>query len=94
MLGEPLCLAHHLDHFSLLRFQACDYESPAYRTRLVRKGGVFVIVSSLVLPEGHVLLLSDQHPASFDGRYFGPVAATHFRGVVVPVWVFGREAAR
>ena len=47
-----------------------------------------------VLPEGQVLLLSDHHASSFDGRYFGPVAATHLRGVVVPVWVFGREAAR
>ena len=47
-----------------------------------------------ILPAGQVLLLSDQHAASFDGRYFGPVAATHFRGVVVPIWVFGREAAR
>ncbi|WP_162560259.1 conjugative transfer signal peptidase TraF [Methylotetracoccus oryzae] len=48
----------------------------------------------LVLPEGQVLLLSDHHAASFDGRYFGPVAATHLQGVVVPVWVFGREVAR
>lgn len=47
-----------------------------------------------ILPEGNVLLLSDHHAASFDGRYFGPVAVTHLRGVVVPVWVFGREAAR
>jgi type IV secretory pathway protease TraF len=41
-----------------------------------------------------VLLLSDHNAASFDGRYFGPVAATCLQGVVVPVWVFGREAAR
>ena len=47
-----------------------------------------------VLPPSCVLLLSDQHAASFDGRYFGPVATTHLRGVVVPVWVFGREGAR
>ncbi|MGY6217097.1 conjugative transfer signal peptidase TraF [Methylolobus aquaticus] len=47
-----------------------------------------------VLSAGQVLLLSDHHAASFDGRYFGPVAATELRGVVVPVWVFGREAAR
>lgn len=47
-----------------------------------------------VLPEGQLLLMSDQHAASFDARYFGPVAATHLRGVVVPVWVLGREAAR
>ncbi|WP_139557998.1 conjugative transfer signal peptidase TraF [Methylotetracoccus oryzae] len=47
-----------------------------------------------ILSQGQVLLLSDQHAASFDGRYFGLVAATHLRGVVVPVWVFGREAAR
>ena len=47
-----------------------------------------------VLSAGQVLLLSDHHAASFDGRYFGPVAATHLRGVVLPVWVFGREAAR
>ncbi|MBM4202376.1 MAG: conjugative transfer signal peptidase TraF [Gammaproteobacteria bacterium] len=48
----------------------------------------------LVLPKGQVLLLSDHHAASFDSRYFGLVAATHLRGVVIPVWVFGREAAR
>lgn len=47
-----------------------------------------------VLSAGYVLLLSDHHAASFDGRYFGPVAATYLRGVVVPLWVFGRQAAR
>ncbi len=47
-----------------------------------------------VLPSNRVLLMSDQHAGSFDGRYFGPVAATHLQGVVVPVWVFGREASR
>ncbi len=47
-----------------------------------------------ILPAGHVLLLSDHDAASFDGRYFGPVATTHLQGVVAPLWVFGREAAR
>lgn len=47
-----------------------------------------------VLSAGQVLLLSDQHTGSFDGRYFGLVATTQLQGVVVPVWVFGREAAR
>jgi len=47
-----------------------------------------------ILSAGQVLLLSDHHAVSFDGRYFGPVATTHLRGVVVPAWVFGREAPR
>ena len=46
------------------------------------------------LGQAEVLLMSDVSATSFDGRYFGPVATTQLRGVVVPVWVFGREAAR
>lgn len=36
------------------------------------------------LAPGEVLLLSDQHPRSFDGRYFGPVEASRM-AVIQPV---------
>lgn len=41
------------------------------------------------LAEGEVFLLSTSHPASFDSRYFGPVAASAVIGVASPVWTFG-----
>jgi conjugative transfer signal peptidase TraF len=40
------------------------------------------------LSEGEVFLLSTSHPASFDSRYFGPVAVTAVIGVASPVWTF------
>jgi len=69
---------------------------PNSRQRVVDPGGRPLPAYRLdaVLSAGHVLLLSDHHAASFDGRYFGPIAAKHLRGAVLPVWVFGREAAR
>lgn len=41
------------------------------------------------LSEGEVFLLSNSHPASFDSRYFGPVATSAVIGVARPVWTFG-----
>lgn len=41
------------------------------------------------LSEGEVFLLSTSHPASFDSRYFGPVAASAVIGVARPLWTFG-----
>ena len=39
------------------------------------------------LGQGDYLLLMDDVPASFDGRYFGPVSADHIIGRAVPLWV-------
>lgn len=41
------------------------------------------------LAEDELFLLSTSHPASFDSRYFGPVAASAVIGVATPVWTFG-----
>lgn len=37
---------------------------------------------------GEVLLLSDYHPRSFDGRYFGPVGSSGIRAVIRPLWTW------
>lgn len=42
------------------------------------------------LAAGQVLLMADQHPQSFDGRYFGPVDERFLQAVVVPVWTLSR----
>lgn len=44
---------------------------------------------SYVVPAGHVWLFSTYTPASFDSRYFGPVAIAHIRGRASPVLVAG-----
>lgn len=36
----------------------------------------------------HVLLLAEGEPASFDGRYFGPVERRLVIGRLVPLWIF------
>ncbi|WP_435467303.1 S26 family signal peptidase [Variovorax sp. GB1P17] len=36
-----------------------------------------------------LFLLSDTSPASFDSRYFGPVAASAVLGVARPLWTWG-----
>lgn len=41
------------------------------------------------LAEGELFLLSDTHPASFDSRYFGPIAASAVLGIARPVWTWG-----
>jgi conjugative transfer signal peptidase TraF len=40
------------------------------------------------LQDGEVLLMSDYSPASFDGRYFGPIPRACIEGVVRPVWTW------
>ena len=41
------------------------------------------------LVEGELFLLSDTHPASFDSRYFGPIAASAVLGIARPLWTWG-----
>src|SRR6516165_10102697 len=42
-------------------------------------------LSDYVLRSEEVLLMSDYNPASFDGRYFGPLSKTTIQSVIVPV---------
>ncbi|MBO9355932.1 S26 family signal peptidase [Bordetella petrii] len=42
-----------------------------------------------LLAEHEWFLLGNAHAASFDSRYFGPVARTAAYGVAVPVWTWG-----
>ncbi|PXB68222.1 peptidase, partial [Pseudomonas aeruginosa] len=39
------------------------------------------------LEPGELLLLSVTNPASFDGRYFGPVRTSAVIGIAHPVWL-------
>ena len=42
-------------------------------------------LSDYTLGSEEVLLMSDYNPASFDGRYFGPLSKTTIQSVIVPV---------
>jgi conjugative transfer signal peptidase TraF len=42
-------------------------------------------LSDYQLDAEEVLLMSDYNPASFDGRYFGPVSRTTIQSVIVPI---------
>lgn len=39
-----------------------------------------------VVPSGHVLVLSSQHPRSLDSRYFGPIPTQQILNNVRPLW--------
>jgi conjugative transfer signal peptidase TraF len=41
-----------------------------------------------VLADGEVFLLMEGVPASFDGRYFGPLASTAIIGKLMPLWTW------
>ncbi|MGJ7484465.1 S26 family signal peptidase [Variovorax sp. LT2P21] len=40
------------------------------------------------LGNGELFLLSDTNPASFDSRYFGPIAASAVLGIARPLWTW------
>lgn len=40
------------------------------------------------LASGELFLLSDTNPASFDSRYFGPIAASDVLGIARPLWIW------
>ncbi len=40
------------------------------------------------LASGELFLLSDTNPASFDSRYFGPIAVSAVLGIARPVWTW------
>lgn len=40
------------------------------------------------LASGELFLLSDTNPASFDSRYFGPIAVSDVLGVARPLWTW------
>ena len=42
-------------------------------------------LSDYTLANDEVLLMSDYNPASFDGRYFGPLSKTTIQSVIVPI---------
>jgi conjugative transfer signal peptidase TraF len=44
-----------------------------------------------VLLDGEVFLLSTDAPASFDGRYFGPLDRSFVRGRATPLWTESRH---
>jgi conjugative transfer signal peptidase TraF len=41
-----------------------------------------------LLASGELFLLSDTNPASFDSRYFGPIAVSDVLGVARPMWTW------
>ncbi len=40
------------------------------------------------LADGELFLLSDTNPASFDSRYFGPIAVSAVLGIARPLWTW------
>lgn len=87
----------------LKRIGALSPQSVCVREQVVRVDGVVVAkvrthdglqwslqawpqCRSLVV--GELFLLSDTNPASFDSRYFGPIAASAVLGVAQPLWTW------
>jgi len=44
--------------------------------------------SSWVLGSAEVLVMSDSHPGSFDGRYFGSINRSQIEGVIRPIFTW------
>lgn len=45
-------------------------------------------LQDLALGPGELLVMSNHHPRSFDGRYFGPIQRGQILAVLVPVWTW------
>lgn len=88
----------------LKRIGAVAPQSVCVRDGVVRIGGALVATVLMEdgahrslqasahcrpLVEGELFLLSDTHAASFDSRYFGPIAASAVLGVARPLWTWG-----
>jgi conjugative transfer signal peptidase TraF len=44
-----------------------------------------------IVTEGEVFLMNWDEPASFDGRYFGPITASSIIGRAEPLWTFEED---
>lgn len=44
-----------------------------------------------VIAHGEVFLMNWNEPASFDSRYFGPIATSAIIGRAAPLWTFGED---
>jgi len=87
----------------LKRIGAVAPQSVCVREQLVRIDGALVATARTLdgahrplqawqhcrpLAGGELFLLSATNPASFDSRYFGPVAASAVLGVAQPLWTW------
>ena len=41
---------------------------------------------SAIVPDGHVWLMSNNHPDSYDSRYFGSISDTYIISMLRPLW--------
>ena len=92
-------------HIPLLkRIGAMSPQQVCIEKHIVRIGGVAEAVARTVdgrgrplsawqqcrrLHEGELFLLSATNPASFDSRYFGPIAVSAVIGSAQPLWTWG-----
>ncbi len=87
----------------LKRVAAVAPQSVCVRGQTVRIDGAVVVIARThdgarrslqawpqcrPLATGEIFLLSDTNPASFDSRYFGPIAVSAVLGVARPLWTW------